>query len=181
MNDLRKVISIVDLLRDIGLGNLLALPKVVVLGNQSSGKSSLLEQIVGLDFLPRGSVNYSLHRVWWQEDLFSSVWTTFPIFKLPMPNSMRSPKRASRRNSLISRKWEQPSIPLLTKFAVRIKSSSTNQLCWMSIQNHAPTSLSSIYQVSPPFLLATSPKISTKSQEKWLFATSMNKGPSFFA
>jgi len=64
VNDLRKVISIVDLLRDIGLGNLLALPKVVVLGNQSSGKSSLLEQIVGLDFLPRGSVNYSLHRVW---------------------------------------------------------------------------------------------------------------------
>jgi vacuolar protein sorting-associated protein 1 len=56
VNDLRKVISIVDLLRDIGLGNLLALPKVVVLGNQSSGKSSLLEQIVGMDFLPRGSV-----------------------------------------------------------------------------------------------------------------------------
>jgi ABC-type polar amino acid transport system ATPase subunit len=55
-NDLRKVISIVDLLRDIGLGDLLSLPKVVVLGNQSSGKSSLLEQIVGLDFLPRGSV-----------------------------------------------------------------------------------------------------------------------------
>lgn len=60
MNDLRKVISIVDLLRDIGLGTLLALPKVVVLGNQSSGKSSLLEQIVGLDFLPRGSVIFSL-------------------------------------------------------------------------------------------------------------------------
>ena len=62
MNDLRKVISIVDLLRDIGLGTLLALPKVVVLGNQSSGKSSLLEQIVGLDFLPRGSVIFSLQR-----------------------------------------------------------------------------------------------------------------------
>ncbi len=56
VNDLRKVISIVDLLRDIGLGGQLSLPKVVVLGNQSSGKSSLLEQIVGLDFLPRGSV-----------------------------------------------------------------------------------------------------------------------------
>ena len=55
-NDLRKVISIVDLLRDIGLGDLLSLPNELVLGNQSSGKSSLLEQIVGLDFLPRGSV-----------------------------------------------------------------------------------------------------------------------------
>ena len=42
VNDLRKVISIVDLLRDIGLGTKLSLPKVVVLGNQSSGKSSLL-------------------------------------------------------------------------------------------------------------------------------------------
>lgn len=55
-NDLRKVISIVDLLRDIGLGAQLSLPKVIVLGTQSSGKSSLLEQIVGLDFLPRGAV-----------------------------------------------------------------------------------------------------------------------------
>ena len=55
MNELRKVISLVDLLRDIGLDKQLSLPKVVVLGNQSSGKSSLLEQIVGLDFLPRGS------------------------------------------------------------------------------------------------------------------------------
>ncbi len=59
-HDLRKVISLVDLLRDIGLDKLLSLPKVVVLGNQSSGKSSLLEQIVGLDFLPRGSVFFSL-------------------------------------------------------------------------------------------------------------------------
>lgn len=56
MHELRKVIKIVDLLRDIGLDKQLSLPKVVVLGNQSSGKSSLLEQIVGLDFLPRGSV-----------------------------------------------------------------------------------------------------------------------------
>ena len=27
-----------------------------MVGTQSSGKSSLLEQIVGIDFLPRGSV-----------------------------------------------------------------------------------------------------------------------------
>ena len=56
VHELRKVIKIVDLLRDIGLDKQLSLPKVAVLGNQSSGKSSLLEQIVGLDFLPRGSV-----------------------------------------------------------------------------------------------------------------------------
>ena len=60
VHELRKVIKIVDLLRDIGLDKQLSLPKVVVLGNQSSGKSSLLEQIVGLDFLPRGSVTVIL-------------------------------------------------------------------------------------------------------------------------
>ena len=59
VHELRKVIKIVDLLRDIGLDKQLSLPKVAVLGNQSSGKSSLLEQIVGLDFLPRGSVIYT--------------------------------------------------------------------------------------------------------------------------
>lgn len=31
------------------------MPRIAVLGTQSSGKSSLLENIVGLDFLPRGS------------------------------------------------------------------------------------------------------------------------------
>jgi vacuolar protein sorting-associated protein 1 len=67
-NDLRKVISIVDLLRDIGLGTQLSLPKVIVLGTQSSGKSSLLEQIVGLDFLPRGSVLLRLCRALSPED-----------------------------------------------------------------------------------------------------------------
>jgi predicted ABC-type transport system involved in lysophospholipase L1 biosynthesis ATPase subunit len=68
VHELRKVISLVDLLRDIGLDKQLSLPKVVVLGNQSSGKSSLLEQIVGLDFLPRGSVLFILCRVLLQED-----------------------------------------------------------------------------------------------------------------
>jgi dynamin 1-like protein len=33
----------------------LDLPQIVVVGSQSSGKSSVLEAIVGRDFLPRGS------------------------------------------------------------------------------------------------------------------------------
>jgi len=53
---LRSVISLVDRLRDINLESYIQLPKIVVVGSQSSGKSSLIEQIVGLDFLPRGSV-----------------------------------------------------------------------------------------------------------------------------
>lgn len=53
--NLRKVISLIDQLRDLGLHNYISLPRITVLGTQSAGKSSLLEQIVGLDFLPRGS------------------------------------------------------------------------------------------------------------------------------
>lgn len=54
---LRSIISLVDKLRDIQLESYIKLPKIVAVGSQSSGKSSLVEQIVGLDFLPRGSVN----------------------------------------------------------------------------------------------------------------------------
>lgn len=53
--NLRKVISVVDELRDVGLQEYIRLPRIAVVGTQSSGKSSLLENVVGLDFLPRGS------------------------------------------------------------------------------------------------------------------------------
>ena len=59
-NNLRKIINSIDYLRDIGLEEYINLPKIVVIGQQSAGKSSLLEQIVGIDFLPRGSVPYIL-------------------------------------------------------------------------------------------------------------------------
>lgn len=54
-NNLRKLINIIDSFRDIGLQEHISLPKIAVCGDQSSGKSSLLENIVGMDFLPRGS------------------------------------------------------------------------------------------------------------------------------
>ncbi|SBS99850.1 dynamin-like protein, putative [Plasmodium malariae] len=53
-NNLRKLINIIDELRDIGLQKYINLPRICVIGTQSSGKSSVLESIVGLDFLPRG-------------------------------------------------------------------------------------------------------------------------------
>lgn len=55
--NLRKLISVVDELRDVGLQQYIRLPRIAVLGTQSSGKSSLLEMIVGIDFLPRGEVD----------------------------------------------------------------------------------------------------------------------------
>lgn len=51
---LRSMINLVDRLRDIGVNQYIELPKICVLGTQSSGKSSVLESIVGMDFLPRG-------------------------------------------------------------------------------------------------------------------------------
>ena len=43
-----------DTFNEIG-GDAVDLPQIVVVGSQSSGKSSVLETIVGRDFLPRGS------------------------------------------------------------------------------------------------------------------------------
>jgi predicted ABC-type transport system involved in lysophospholipase L1 biosynthesis ATPase subunit len=54
--NVRKLINVIDELRDYGLDEQISLPRIAVLGTQSSGKSSLLENVVGLDFLPRGSV-----------------------------------------------------------------------------------------------------------------------------
>ena len=55
-DNLRKMITLIDELRDVGVQDYIKLPRIAVLGTQSAGKSSLLENIVGLDFLPRGEV-----------------------------------------------------------------------------------------------------------------------------
>ena len=59
--NLRKLVTIIDELRDIGLQEFISLPRIAVVGSQSSGKSSLLENVVGLDFLPRGEVSLIIH------------------------------------------------------------------------------------------------------------------------
>ena len=56
---MEKLIPLINKLQD-ALGTLntkadIQLPQIVVVGSQSSGKSSVLESIVGKDFLPRGS------------------------------------------------------------------------------------------------------------------------------
>ncbi|PWN23831.1 putative VPS1-member of the dynamin family of GTPase [Microstroma glucosiphilum] len=53
------LITLVNKLQDaftnVGIQNPIDLPQITVLGSQSSGKSSVLENIVGRDFLPRGT------------------------------------------------------------------------------------------------------------------------------
>jgi len=51
----RKMIEIRGLLQTVGQSETLTLPSIVVIGSQSSGKSSVLEAIVGHEFLPKGS------------------------------------------------------------------------------------------------------------------------------
>ncbi|CAI6341003.1 unnamed protein product [Periconia digitata] len=50
----RKMIEIRGLLQTVGQSEALTLPSIVVIGSQSSGKSSVLEAIVGHEFLPKG-------------------------------------------------------------------------------------------------------------------------------
>merc|ERR1719221_1532298 len=52
--NLRLLLTVTDELRDVGLHKIISLPRIVAIGTQSSGKSSLIESVVGRDFLPRG-------------------------------------------------------------------------------------------------------------------------------
>lgn len=51
----KKMIEIRTILQKVGQSETLTLPSIVVIGSQSSGKSSVLEAIVGHEFLPKGS------------------------------------------------------------------------------------------------------------------------------
>ena len=77
-DNMRKLINLIDELKDVGVQQYIRLPRIVVVGTQSAGKSSLLEAIVGVDFLPRGEVLFFpllqylyLIRVLLQEDLWN--------------------------------------------------------------------------------------------------------------
>ncbi|KAI1284658.1 vacuolar protein sorting-associated protein [Xylaria sp. FL0933] len=52
---IKLVNKLQDVFSTVGVNNPIDLPQIVVVGSQSSGKSSVLENIVGRDFLPRGS------------------------------------------------------------------------------------------------------------------------------
>ncbi|KAI9023494.1 Dynamin central region-domain-containing protein [Phycomyces nitens] len=52
---IRTVNKLQDAFSTVGVHNPVDLPQIAVIGSQSSGKSSVLENIVGRDFLPRGT------------------------------------------------------------------------------------------------------------------------------
>ncbi|KAF9428969.1 dynamin-like GTPase mgm1 [Podila epigama] len=51
----KKLIEVRNVLKSIDHNDTLKLPSIVVIGSQSSGKSSVLEAIVGHEFLPKGA------------------------------------------------------------------------------------------------------------------------------
>jgi replication fork clamp-binding protein CrfC len=56
MDQLLPVINkLQDVFQSVGLLDTIDLPQIAVVGSQSSGKSSVLEHVVGRDFLPRGT------------------------------------------------------------------------------------------------------------------------------
>jgi GTPase SAR1 family protein len=56
MDQLLPVINkLQDVFHSVGMLDTIDLPQIAVVGSQSSGKSSVLETVVGRDFLPRGS------------------------------------------------------------------------------------------------------------------------------
>ncbi|CAE6373489.1 unnamed protein product [Rhizoctonia solani] len=55
MNLTRNLIEVRTILQTIDMGDELTVPSIVVIGSQSSGKSSVLEAIVGHEFLPKGN------------------------------------------------------------------------------------------------------------------------------
>lgn len=52
--EIRPTLDVIDQLRSVGLSQEISLPQIVVMGDQSSGKSSVLQSISGIPF-PKGS------------------------------------------------------------------------------------------------------------------------------
>ncbi|KAI1159503.1 P-loop containing nucleoside triphosphate hydrolase protein [Nemania serpens] len=48
--DHQNILDVIDTLRSQGIGRYVDLPQIIVCGDQSSGKSSILEAISGLSF-----------------------------------------------------------------------------------------------------------------------------------
>jgi GTPase SAR1 family protein len=84
--NVRPVLDLVDKLREIGISQEISLPQIAVMGDQSSGKSSVLQSISGLPF-PRGS----------------GLVTRCPVELMMKKTPVGSPWRAE-----VSVRWDRP-------------------------------------------------------------------------
>ena len=53
---LSNINSITNNLKDLNLQPQISSPRIVVIGKGSAGKTSVLEALIGIDFLPKGEV-----------------------------------------------------------------------------------------------------------------------------
>ena len=61
---LSKIIPVIDKIKDADLPFPLSFPRIVVIGQSSVGKSSVVEALIGIDFLPKGQVINTLRCIY---------------------------------------------------------------------------------------------------------------------
>lgn len=104
----RKLLDLIDKLRRAGLSGILQLPQIVVCGDQSSGKSSVLEAITGINFprkenlCTRFATQFILRR-----DAQESVSTKI------IPDSTRSEEEKNRLSSFMGSLTDLTQLPEL--------------------------------------------------------------------
>ena len=107
--EMEALIPLINKLQDActtsGLSVSIDLPQIAVVGGQSSGKSSVLENFVGRDFLPRGSGIVTRRPLILQLMNTKQVCTgrMSPCSSCPLPNRNRGTVhfRTTRRSEII--------------------------------------------------------------------------------
>ena len=94
INDLQDVFSTVGVSPDI-----VSLPQIVVVGSQSTGKSSVLESIVQKNFLPRGTGNFL---IWFSFPLILPNIAISALLSFTVYGTGRVVRRQNRNNSSFS-------------------------------------------------------------------------------
>ena len=89
MDQLIKIVNkLQDAFASVGVNSPIDLPQIAVIGSQSSGKSSVLENIVGRDFLPRGSGIVTRRPLVGLVDRMDLVLSAATNTYLPLPTSV---------------------------------------------------------------------------------------------
>lgn len=62
---MRTLTAITANLKNLSLSNKLVIPEIVVAGRKCAGKSSLIEKLIGFEYLPRDHVTHSKSIEYW--------------------------------------------------------------------------------------------------------------------
>lgn len=59
---IHSLTAITASLKELSFSNKLVIPEILVAGNKCAGKSSLIEKLIGFEYLPREYVNHPTYR-----------------------------------------------------------------------------------------------------------------------